>query len=142
MILDNLRKAIQETRHINCETKDPVEAFLINRDDWKELCDWAVDHGQQIYDLDTGTVFVYGVKIIESPYVPKGTIYKFLKDSLQEYMMGGFGAGVSGMIPASSDFSTTMPASGSIYVPKPSPPPAVPKKPEKKHSPKRRIELD
>jgi len=156
--VQDIRKAITEIKRVhNLPTSQVVEAFLINRDDLDELCSWAVDQGQPIHDRETGTVFVYGVKIIESPYVPKGTIYKLLKDNLQEYAMGGFGAGVSGMIPASSDFATTIPASGSfkmpdcfpvvpesgtIYVPKPTPTPAVPKKPEKKHSSKRRIELD
>ena len=157
--VQDIRKAITEIKRVhNMPTSEVIEAFLINRDDLDELCRWAQDHGQSINDRETGEIRVYGVKMIESPHIPKGTIYKLLKDNLQEYAMGGFGgAGVSGVIPTADPFQSTVaesgsfkipdcypvvPESGTIYVPKPSPPPAVPKKPEKKHSSKRRIELD
>ena len=63
-----------------------VEAFLINTEDMDKLR-MLFHNGSQVPGAgidEEGQVKMYGVKIIESEYVPEGTIFKVFKNDQQQ----------------------------------------------------------
>ena len=131
--LKNIYDAIREVK-ISGHQVSELEALLVHRDDLKEL--FASESRLQtgMSASDDGGLKLYGIKIVDSYYTQRGTIFKIFKN-------GNSWAKSYGPFKMPDCFPV-VPKTGLTYVPKPSPLPAVPKKPEKKHSPKRRIELD
>jgi len=75
-------QTIQEIKYQG-QSLDSVEAFLVNTQDMDKLHLLFKDsnniHGGPV----DGQMKMYGVKIIESPYVPEGTIFKVFKNETQ-----------------------------------------------------------
>jgi len=130
--IKNIYDAIRDIK-ISGHDIPEIEALLVHSDDLKEL--FASEPRLQT-GIGDGELKLYGVKIIDSRYTQRGTIFKIFKN-------GNSWAKSYGPFKM-PDCYPVMPKGGLIYAyaQKPSPPPAVPKKPEKKHSSNRRIELD
>lgn len=80
---DTIREMKRKGQHIQ-----NIEAFLVNTSDMDKL--GQLFHGNNftgssggIDPLD-GQMKMYGVKIIESPYIPEGTIFKVFKNDQQQ----------------------------------------------------------
>jgi len=156
-------KSIHEAIHslqMEGRSISELEGLLMHEDDLLELL-------QSFPEYKTGMApegcRMYGVKLIGSRYAEKGTIFRIYKTDDKLYApsqnMGGMMSNKlpfsPGSIPSSGMFTIpsdsmpdyyqdeVVPGSGKIHVPQPEPTPAVPKKPEKKrHSDKRKIDLD
>ena len=97
-----------------------IEAFLINSDDLHELIKQReqTPHGavfNEIHDPDGFKIL--GIKIIQSPYSERGTIFKIMKNDQKQYAHPTYSPTVpgSGMIPGWKNFGTTVgEASGAV----------------------------
>ena len=75
-------KTIQEIKYQG-HSLDSIEAFLVNNQDMDKL-HLLFKGSSNIHGGPTdGQMRMYGVKIIESPYVPEGTIFKVFKNENQ-----------------------------------------------------------
>lgn len=130
---------------------DDIEAILINRDDFKSLCNYA-DWGS-IIDKETNEPRIYGIKVIESEYIQSGSIFPVFKKGIKN-----MAAAIdfyddktwTSTVPGSGSiqrpkfgvpYSGTIPESGNIF-PKSVPTTTQSDEKEKKHSTTRKIELD
>lgn len=175
--IQNIHKMLYEFRATG-KTEDDLEAILIHSDDLKELMQAVQEKDTDIgvpWSMDwkkTGEIRIMGVKIIESTYIQRGTIFKIMKNEAPfptpphildiegspgtwpSDIPGFFGPGPptvagSGMIPGVSPkiaaelgWDTEYKSNQHFEVPSQDAAEKVEKKVEKRHSTKRNIELD
>ena len=138
----NVRDTITTLRQQGHDIGNTVEAFLVHHDDWIQICDLlatANDYSSGKYASHppdaNGETRRYGVKIIESQHIPKGTIFKVFKNDQLENL----GYPNYELCPRWPEFAKTEPHPLEISTVTAT---QEEKKSEKKYSTKRRIELD
>ncbi len=87
---------------------DELEGLLINTDDLTELLRLFPEYHN---GMSRDRIRLFGVRIIESQYTLRGTVFRIFKDDHKVYSLP---PNVSGTIPT-PDFQTTVPGSGTIF---------------------------
>lgn len=159
MKIQDVHNAIRDV-NINGSRTGDIEAFVIHTDDLHEILKHEDEKGRfhpELTGYNPGIedgMKLLGVKIIESPYTVKGTIFKIMKNNQKQYAHPIDEMGNLGM--PGQHYSPTVPGSGIIPgwknpiiggLKKPDYLPDMTddkkeEEPEKRHSDKRRIELD
>lgn len=112
--IQDIHQTIDDLEYNGCQLTE-IEAFLINTDDLQKLHKWAHNQGINPID-DQGKMIICGVKIVDSRYVERGSIFKIFKNK-QPFMHP---PGISGVVPIphfsdiDGDFYPTVPESGTM----------------------------
>ena len=78
------------------QTIEELEGLLINTDDRKQLIQSiyhkynGISQANGSLYYNSGETIIYGVKIIDNPYVPPGSIFKIFKNDKMNKMSGTF----------------------------------------------------
>lgn len=87
MMIQDVHNAVRDVTIQGGHTED-IQAFLINSDDLRDLLkEYDVKSCSNTLNsnFDTGSLKIFGVKIIQSPYTERGTIFKIMKDNQKQY---------------------------------------------------------
>ena len=85
--IKDVHNAVRDINMQGGRTED-IEAFLINSDDLHELMQQRdqTPHGTVFTgDYDPNSFELLGIKIIQSPYTERGTIFKIMKNDQKQY---------------------------------------------------------
>lgn len=145
-------KAVINSVYKEGRNPNDLEGLLINSDDFRELLKMiSEDYYHNGRGMKYGEPRIFGVKLIESPYIQKGTVFKIFKDSNQIHLSP---PGVmwdvpidqwsepaqtingSGVIPGMEHLVKTPPIVDDVKIAEEE------KQHERKHSNTRKIELD
>lgn len=84
-------KSVQMAGH----QRDDIEALLINSDDFKTLlmsiCENKDGMAPLVDNMSNigGEIRILGIKIIDSPYLPRGSVFKVFKEEKPYYLPDG-----------------------------------------------------